>query len=62
MLLEKQSLSQSRISLTFIEHESLFPFSQEPDAGPCPEPDESSPQLPALFIYDPFLYYPSVYA
>jgi len=32
--------------------------SQEYVAGPYPEPDESSPHLRNLFLYDPFRYYP----
>jgi hypothetical protein len=37
-----------------MEPEGLLPCSQEPDTGPYPEPDESSPQLSILFSLDPF--------
>jgi hypothetical protein len=33
----------------FIETEGSLPCSQQPATGPCPEPDESSAQLPTLF-------------
>jgi hypothetical protein len=33
-----------------MEPEGSLPCWQEPAAGPCPEPDESSPQYPTLFL------------
>jgi hypothetical protein len=33
-----------------MELESLLPCSQEPSTGISPEPDESSPYLPNLFL------------
>jgi len=30
-----------------------LPYSQEPATGPYPQSDESSPQRPSLFPYDP---------
>jgi len=33
-----------------MEPEASLPCSQEPAYGPFPEPDESSPQLPTLFL------------
>jgi hypothetical protein len=32
-----------------MEPEGTLLFSQHSTTGPCPEPDESSPQLPTLF-------------
>jgi hypothetical protein len=32
-----------------MEPEGSLPYSQQPAAGPYPEPDESSPHLPTLF-------------
>jgi hypothetical protein len=37
---------------TYYETGSL-PCSQEPSIGPYPEPDESSPYHPILYLYDP---------
>jgi len=34
---------------TFYGPEFSLPYSQEPANGSCPEPDESSPQLPTFF-------------
>jgi hypothetical protein len=36
-----------------MESEGSLRCSQEPATGPYPEPDESSPQLPTLFLSDP---------
>jgi hypothetical protein len=33
-----------------MEPEGSLPFSQEPDTGPCPEPDQSNPYHPILFL------------
>jgi hypothetical protein len=46
----QQSLNYSRISQHFVEPEGLFPSSQEPVTGPCPEPDESRPYHPNVFL------------
>jgi hypothetical protein len=35
-----------------MEHESLLPFSQEPATRPYPQPDQSGPYQPVLFIWD----------
>jgi len=32
-----------------MESEDSLSFSQDPDTGPYPEPDETSPHLPILF-------------
>jgi len=45
----------------FIEPESSLPLSQEPFISPSPEPDESSPHSPILFL-DPLQYYPAISA
>jgi len=37
-----------------METEDLLLYSQEPTTGPCPQPDESSLQLPTLLLQDPF--------
>jgi len=34
----------------FMEPEGLLLRSQEPTNSPCPEPDESIPQLPTVFL------------
>jgi hypothetical protein len=34
-----------------MEHEGLFPCSQEPATGPYPETDECSPHVPNLFLW-----------
>jgi hypothetical protein len=39
-----------RVSQHFMEPEDSLPCSQEPSSGPCPEPDESSPCHPILFL------------
>jgi len=33
-----------------MESKGSLPFSQQPATGPCPEPDESSPHRPTLFL------------
>jgi hypothetical protein len=33
-----------------MEPECSLPYSQEPATGPYPEPDESIPHLPTLFL------------
>jgi hypothetical protein len=37
-----------------MEPEDSLPCLQQPATGSYPEPDESSLQLPNLFLYDPF--------
>jgi hypothetical protein len=46
--IRKHSLTYTRNYPLFIEPEGSLPCSQQPDAGPYHEPDELSPQLPAL--------------
>jgi hypothetical protein len=50
LLRSHQSLSYSRISQDFIEPEGLLPCSKEPITGLYPEPDESNPEQPILFL------------
>jgi hypothetical protein len=38
----------------FMEPDGSLPCSQQPTAGPYPEPDESSPHLPSLFSKNSF--------
>jgi hypothetical protein len=40
----------------FNESKDLLPYSQNSDTVSCPEPDESSPHPPAIFVYDAFQY------
>jgi hypothetical protein len=35
-----------------MEPEGSLPCSQGPSTGPYPEPDQSSPYHPTLFLYD----------
>jgi len=37
-----------------MEPQRSLTYSQQPPIGPYPEPDESSPHLPTLFLYDSF--------
>jgi hypothetical protein len=37
-----------------MESESSLPYSQEPATCPYHEPNESSPQIPTLFLWDQF--------
>jgi hypothetical protein len=37
-----------------MEPEASLPYLQDPAICPYTEPDESIPQLPALFLQDPF--------
>jgi len=53
-LFEKLIDTQSRNSLPYMEREGSLLCSQQPTAGPYPEPDESSPHLPTLFPKGPF--------
>jgi hypothetical protein len=45
-----------------MESESSLPYSQQSITGPYPEPDESSPHLPIMFLYDPFWHYTPIHA
>jgi hypothetical protein len=45
-----QSFTYLRISRYFIEPEGSLPCAQEPATGPYPQPDESSPYYPILFL------------
>jgi hypothetical protein len=38
----------------FIEPEGSIPYSQETSTGSYPEPYQSNPNHPILFLYDPF--------
>jgi hypothetical protein len=42
--------SYSKMSQYIIEPEVLLPCSQEPATGPYPEPNESNPYYPVLFL------------
>jgi hypothetical protein len=45
-----------------MEPEGSVPCSQDPQKGPYPDQDESSPHLSMVFPKDPFYYYPPIYA
>jgi hypothetical protein len=44
-----------------VEPEGSLPCSQETPIGPYSKPDVSNPQLPTLFLKDPFSYYSPIY-
>jgi hypothetical protein len=46
----RQSRNYSRISQYFMKPEGSLTCSQEPNTGPYPEPDQSSPGHPILFL------------
>jgi hypothetical protein len=43
-------LLSRRTSQDFMEPEGSLPYSQEPSTGPYPEPDQSNPYHPILFL------------
>jgi hypothetical protein len=50
LLLENVIVTQLRNPPSYIEPEVSLPWSQEPAAGPCTEPDESSPHIHTVFL------------
>jgi hypothetical protein len=52
-LRNRQSLSYSTVSQHITEPEDSLPRSHEPSTGPYPEPDESIPYHPILFLENP---------
>jgi hypothetical protein len=56
-----QLCSYSRTSQHFTEPERSLLCSQETSIGPYPEPDQSSPYHPILFLQDTFEYCPPTY-
>jgi hypothetical protein len=50
LLRNQQAFSYLRNSQHFMEPECSLLCLQEPATGPCPEPDESSPYNPVLFL------------
>jgi hypothetical protein len=48
------SRKQTEIPPPITEDYGSLPCSQQSTTGPYPEPDESSPHIPTLFLQDPF--------
>jgi hypothetical protein len=56
-----QTLAVCRPHISCLSTGPSVMCSQEFATGPYPEPDESSPYYPILFLQDPFLYYLTTY-
>jgi hypothetical protein len=55
------TLAIQEVPQNFKEPEGALLHSQELSTGPYPEPDESGPYHPILFLQDPFLCYSPTY-
>jgi hypothetical protein len=53
-------LSESRNIVSFMQSEVSLPRSQQPAAGPYPQPDISILRPTILLPYDPFQYNPPI--
>jgi len=56
-MLKANTSSKSHKTRQLMEPEGSSSCSQKPTNGPYPELDESSPNLPTLFLKDPLYYY-----